>query len=226
MEFIELLNSSIQIFGNLAITCLALNILLCLFHFKKLETPFRRFCYFLIWNLLIEIFARGFAYTGINNLPLLHLYTLGEFILLSFFYKSLLRKPLFFQNKYLQYVLIGSILIVLNSLFVQSIYGFNTLAKTSVQIIIISYAVLYFYHLTENTGLSHPVKKGMRLINSGIIVYYSGSLFIFMCSQVSFSNTNLYKAFWAFNAILNLIFQLLILWGIWKTVFKKTSLSS
>lgn len=226
MEIIELLNNSNKIFGNLAITCLAINVLLCLFFFKKLGTPFRRFCYFLIWNLLIEISARVFAYYEVNNLPLLHLYTLGEFILLSYFYQSLIEKPVFFQKKYWYFVFIGALLIIVNSLFFQNIYGFNTIAKTFVQIIIISFAVLFFYHLTEKQSLSHPVKKSLRLVNSAIIVYYSGSFFIFMCSQISFSHSDLYKVFWVFNAILNLIFQMLVLWGISKLVFRKTSLSS
>lgn len=226
MEFTDLLNSLNKISGNVAIACLLVNVGLCLFHLKKLSTPFQRLAYFLIWSLLIEISARVFAFYGINNLPLLHVYTLGEFILLSWFYKSLIAKPVLFQNKYLYLVIVGCILIILNSIFFQSIFEFNPLAKTFVQIIIISYAVLYFYNLTENQSLAPIIEKSLRLINSAILLYYSGSLFIFMCGQISFDSTDLYKIFWIFNAILNLIFQVLILWAIWKVVSRKTPLSS
>lgn len=206
--------------------CLSVTVSLCLFNFKKISTPFRRLCYFLIWNLFIEIFARVFSYSGMNNLPLLHLYTLGEFVLFSWFYKSLLKTNELFQKRYWVFVFVFSVLIVLNSIFLQNIYGFNTFAKTVVQVIIISYAVLYFYNLTENQSISPSIEKVLRLINSAIIVYYSGSLFIFMCGQVSFGKSDLYQMFWAFNAVLNLIFQLLVLWGIWKIIYKKTPLSS
>ena len=79
--------------GDLSVACLLLNVILCFIGYKGFSEPFRRLSYFLIWNLLIEISARVFSYSDHNNLPLLHLYTLGEFILLSWFYKSLLAKP-------------------------------------------------------------------------------------------------------------------------------------
>lgn len=228
MDFSTIVNSIYLNAGHLAVVCLGISVVLCLFNFKRLGIPLQRLCYFLMLNFCVEILARifVFAFTGINNLPLLHLYTLGEFLLLSWFYKSLLNRPLAFQQHYWKLILGAGICIILNSLFLQSIYEFNTIAKTFVQIVIISYAVLYFYHLSENQLSPPTVAKSLRLVNSAIIVYYSGSLFIFMCSQVSFENLKLYKFFWLFNAVLNLIFQLLILWGIWKVVSTKIPSSS
>jgi hypothetical protein len=214
--------------GDLAVVFLFVNVTLCFYHYKKLNLTFRLFSYFLLWNLLIEIAARLVSYSTIveSNLPLLHLYTLGEFLLLSVFYKSLMVKLEGAPQRINYFILAGAILIVLNSVFLQSIYSFNTIAKTAVQLTIISYAVLYFYNLTSNPSLSEQAGKSVRLINSAILVYYSGSLFIFMCSQVSFLESDLYMFFWAFNAALYLTFQLLVLWGIWKMVFQETTLSS
>lgn len=226
MELLELLNKSIQLIGNLVIVCLSVNVFISGFVFNKQGSPYRRLFLFLVFNLLIEIAARYLAFTSINNLPLLHLYTLGEFFLLSWFYKSLVNKPRIFQNSYWYFVIGVSVLIILNSLLFQSIYEFNSVAKTVVQIIIISYAVLFFYNLTEKRELSSKAEKSLRLINSAVLIYYSGSLFIFMCGQVSFENTDLYKVFWVFNALLNLIFQLLILFALWKVAFSKTPSSS
>ncbi len=226
MSKLDLLQQVYLRMGDLAVLCLAVNVMLCLYKFKQLDTPLRIFCYFLTWNLSIEVAARICSYTVENNLPLLHLYTLGEFLLLSIFYKSLMVKSEGAQQKINYFILVGAVLIILNSIFLQSIYGFNTIAKTAVQLTIISYAILYFYNLTNNQSLSEQAGKSLRLINSAILVYYSGSLFIFMCSQVSFVESDLYVFFWAFNAALYLTFQLLVLWGIWKMVFQKTTLSS
>ncbi len=209
-------------FGFLAVTCLALTVSICLFRWKELNLPLQRLFHFLILNLVTEIVARIFAYSGINNLPLLHLYTIGEFVLLSYFYKSLIGIPHLFQRIFRPFVWSGVLLIILNSLFLQDLYTFNTIAKTFVQITVITYAVLYFYNLMENQSFTPRIAKSLRLINSAILIYYSGSLFIFMCSQVSFINSDLYEVFWAFNAVLNFIFQLLILWGIWIVAFPKT----
>jgi len=226
MESSNILHLLYLYIGDLSVVFLVLNVLICFFHFKKLEEPFRRLFYFLSWSLTIEILARVVLYFGSNNLPLLHLYTLGEFILLSFFYKSLLSRSAFFQKSFWFLIVGGSLLILINSLFFQSIYEFNPLAKTSVQIIIIAFSILYFYTLNDSLVLYSTVEKSLRLINSAVLLYYSGSLFIFMCNQIFFDNSDLYKIFWTFNAVLNLIFQLLILWGLWKVVFRKTPLSS
>ena len=226
MSTIEMLHYLYLKLGILAVICLSLNVILCLYKYKELSPTLRRFGNFLLWGLLIELTARVFAYSGMNNLPLLHLYTLGEFILLGFFYKSLITKPISFRKNFVYLLFTGAILIIMNSLFFQSIYGFNNVAKTSVQLAIISFAVLYFYNLTENRAAPEKTEKGLRLINSAILIYYSGSLFVFMCSQVSFEKSGLYEFFWAFNAALNLCFQLLVLWGIWKIRFQNTALST
>ncbi len=212
--------------GIIAVAFLFVNNCLGFYSFKKLNITFKHFLYFLFFSLGIELAARAFAYSSHNNLPLLHLYTLGEFILLSLFYKTLIPKPAFFKKYFWYFISIGSILIILNSFIFESIYEFNPGAKTTVQIIIIGYAVLYFYNITENQNSDLVYGKSLGLINSAIIIYYSGSLFIFMCSQLYYKAPDLYKYFWAFNAVLNLIFQLLILSGIWKVVFRKTPSSS
>jgi len=226
MEIKEIINSIYLNASNLVLISLSISVLLCLFNFKKLVTPFKRLFYFLIWNLLIEVLARIFTEFNISNLPLLHVYTIGEFILFSWLYKSLIKKPKLFQQLFWPFVIIGSLLMGGYSLFFHGVEDYNPISKTVVQIIIITYAVLYFYNLTENQSHSSRFEKSLRLINSAILIYYSGSLFIFMCSQVLIDYPEWIKFFWGFNAVLNLIFQLMILWGIWKVVSKQTPLSS
>lgn len=224
MDTAAILNSIYFHTANIALGILCINIALCIIYRKKLNTPLKRLLYFLIWNLLIEVSALVFMNLGYNNLPLLHIYTLGEFLFFSFFFKSIISKSIFRKKTFWYFLGIGSLFIISNSIFFQSIFEFNTYAKTFVQITIIGYAILYFYNLVENQSFNHQLSKSLRLINSAIIVYYSGSLFIFMCGQVSFENTQVYVMFWIFNAMLNVIFQLLILIGLWKVFFKKGTL--
>jgi hypothetical protein len=207
-----------------AVICLSINVVFCLIHWKKLSIPFRRLFYFLIWSFIIEILARVFMQLDYNNLPLLHIYTLGEFILFSYFYKSLIRKPAVFQKIYGYFIVGCGLLIVLNSVFFQSIYEFNSYAKTFVQITIIGYAVLYFYNLIGNESEASVESKSLRLVNSAVIIYYSGSLFIFMYGKYAFENIRPYLVLWAFNSVLNIIFHLLILLGLWKAFFRKRTL--
>lgn len=208
-----------------ALSILTINVFLSILFWKKLNIPFRRLFYFLVWNSIIEILAFAFIQYGYNNLPLLHIYTLGEFILFGYFYKSIINKPIWFQKSFWYFIIIGSLFIILNSIFFQSIFGFNTYAKTFGQVTIIIFAVLYFYNLIENKSFSETTSKSLRLVNSAILIYYSGSLFIFMYGKISFTETQTYTMFWAFNSGLYFIFQLLILLGLWKAFYKKRTSS-
>ena len=218
--FIDILH---RVSGNVAVGILAISIAICLFRRNKLTPPFQRLLLFLFWNFCIEIAARIFANFKINNLPLLHLYTLGEFLLLSYFYQRLLTKPRFLTKNFMVIMIIGGLAIAGNSAFLQSIFEFNSIAKTIVQLWIIGLAVAFFYHLMAHQSDSEETQLSLRLVNSAILIYYSGSLFIFMASQLYMEQAVLFKYFWIFNAILNMIFQLLILWAICKVVFRKTT---
>lgn len=214
-------------FMYLALGCLILSVSIGLFKFKGLRASLQIFVVFLIFNLCIEIGAKILFHQKMNNLPLLHLYTFGEFILLSFFFKSLTKEIPIFQKWLPPIMIIVGLLIVGNSAFLQSIYGFNSYAKTLTQVIIIIYSVLYFYTLSDEVSLNNLEQKSLRLINSAIIVYYSGSLFIFMFSNYFLKKQiELHQGFWAFNALLNLVFQFLVLYGIWKVAFRQMKFSS
>ena len=209
----------IRIASNLVLFTLLVNVVLCIFYRNALDVPFKRLFLYLIWNLIIEVLAILFIELGYNNLPLLHIYTLGEFLLFSYFYKSLIHKPEFFQNCFQPFIIVGSLLIIFNSVFFQDIFSFNTNSKSLVQILIIAYAVIYFFNQLEQDARDRNVNS-LRLINSGIIIYYSASLFIFMYG-FSIEVSDSYITIWAFNACLNLVFQILILCGIWIAYFRK-----
>lgn len=201
--------------------------LFCIWEFTTFPSLFKRISYLIWFNLATEIGARVLAETTGNNLPLLHVYTLGEFLLLSFFYKGLLQDPKWLAQHFKKITLVIAALIILNSIFLQPVFQFNTYAKTLVQIIFITYSILYFFNLSDASHLFDKEQKYLRLINSAILVYYSGSLFIFMFSNYFLQNNlDLPSGLWAFNAILNLVFLALIFFSIWQITYKKTTSSS
>jgi len=176
----------------------------------------------LIWSFIIQILADVLAGFNENNLPLLHLYTLLEFIFISLFYYQILFKNL--KNNHYFYSFTGLITLILiaNSIFYESIMGFNSNAKGLTQIIIISYAIIYFF----NRISIDEVKENLILnrINAAILLYYAGSLFIFIFAKFLMENAltmDLY--FWRFNMLLYLVFQILILIARWRIVFPKST---
>lgn len=188
------------------------NIILGYYWFKFKKNELRWFNIFLVFAFIIQITALIFTRLKIYNLPLLHIYTLLEFISLSLFYKDIIKKEFSLKKHFNLLIIIISILIILNSIFLQDIYTFNSNAKTLTQVIYIGYALAYFFQAPfERSDLS----KLLISINSAILLYYAGSLFIFMASSAFFQLTEMYRFFWVINALLYLIFQLLVFVALW-----------
>ncbi len=202
------------IISIIAYVVLFLNIVLYLYYLNFKSNRLNWFNTFLILGLITQITALIFTSQKINNLPLLHIYTLLEFIFLSLFYKNILKQEIL-SKKYFNILIISisiSILIILNSIFLQNIYTFNSNAKTLTQVIYICYALTYFFNVTlEKT----PIIKFLNSINAAILLYYAGSLFIFMFSNVFFSLSKEHIVFWVVNALLYLIFQLWVFIALW-----------
>lgn len=212
----------------LTLLLLGISVSIGAFKYRELPDVIQYFWYFLVWNLLIEMGQKIIKVVGYsNNLPLLHIYTLGEFILLSFFYKKLFldgKKPYYFQL----FLILFSIVIVSNSMFFQSIYGFNSYAKTMVNLMIIAAALNYFMLFIRKKVAPEISGNSIQLINVAILIYYCGSFFIFMFSNSFLINkVKIPIELWAINSVLYFLFQILILIVIWKTAFyKKTKFSS
>ena len=202
--------------------CLLLSIILLTRLYTELPKSLKIFTVFLYINLVTETSATLLFNYRLNNLPLLHIYTLAEFLCLSYFFSILITKPRLYSKKFLYFCIGIAILIVLNSIFMQSIFTFNSYAKTLVQSLIILYVILYFYNLSGEVDNNNPYQQALRLINSALIVYYSGSLFIFMFSN-SFlqSKVRMNAGFWIFNAGLYLAYQLLVLISVWRLTFNR-----
>lgn len=197
---------------------LLINIVLSLVYRLKDWPLLKYFTWLLFFSLIVQVIAKIMWLQRINNLPLLHLYTLGEFLLISLFYHQMFKQNLIWVKNIRWFMAIVLALILTNSIFFQPITVFNTNAKTLTQVIYIGYAVGFFLNATHHqTELYHNV---LKTINSAILLYYTGSLFIFMFSNVLLGLEQRHNLFWVANAVLYLIFQLLVFTAIWQ--FRQT----
>ena len=162
-----------------------------------------------------------------NNLPLLHLYTLGEFWLWSFFFRTVLGKDSWLWKNFVPFTVAVTCLVVANSLFLQPIWGFNSHAKTLVQLVIIVYALVFAFHYTEYQLRQSTSYKSLRFVNALILMYYCSTLFIFMSSGFWKADDLATEILVDINRWLNTLFLVLVLFSIWKvTRFLHNSSSS
>ncbi|MEZ4953978.1 MAG: hypothetical protein R2825_10430 [Saprospiraceae bacterium] len=220
MEFIDDIANYLS---HVAKAFLLINIIIFIVKYKMFPIVIKVFGCFLFIDFLTEILAMVLFYQHVNNLPLLHFYTLLEFVSLSMFYKYIFKEKIIFQ-KYFWFIFSSVfIFIVLNSIFFQSIFEFNSNAKTLVQLILIGCAVYYFFNAYGKIDLTKNEHLGLILINGAIIIYNAGSLFVFMFSNVLLKSNLSHVAqngFWLLNSVLFLLFQLLILFSLWKITWK------
>ena len=215
---LKILQQLLADFGKLVAL---LSIIIFLINRLKYSKEFGWIISYLFFNLIISILAGYFWKREMNNLPLLHLNTLIEFFLFSVFYKYLLIDLDWFRKNIWGFIVVVCLMIIGNSIFFESIYTFNINSKTLVQIILIGYSVLYIYSYSIKLENVNPEKQAIRLINAAVLIYYASSLFIFLFGNVFLKNDiKMHQGFWVVNAGLNLIFQLIILFGIWKVAFK------
>lgn len=162
----------------------------------------------------------------INNIFLLHLYTLEEFALLSWFYSSLIsgsKWALFFRIS----IVVFSILSILNSIFLQAVTVNNTYARALESLICMIYALICFHKMINYpAGMPKPYVTALLLINSGIMIYFTSSSLLFTLSNYLRKPglTDARMTLWTFHAFFCTIYYLLLFIGLW--IMRKAKLHS
>jgi hypothetical protein len=154
-------------------------ILIGLFHYNKAQTGSRLLLYYLITSGLINLAALILVHYRMRNLPLLHLYTMVEGVLILSYFRTIFDQPLI--KKILLYIIaIFPILCILNFTFLQSIYTFNTYTRPLEAILITFFCMLYLYKsgFTENW-----INKPVNWFNMGILIYFPVACIIFIVSN-------------------------------------------
>ncbi|RAJ29247.1 hypothetical protein [Pedobacter cryoconitis] len=189
---------------------------------KYTNRPLEIIWYYLLLDGVVNLLAVLLADHEINNLPVLHVFTILEFLLLSYFYLSVLREKA--AGRIIKYLLvIFPVFCIVNFLFFQSIYQFNTYARPVEALIIMGCSLAYFAQTNDaDTRWSF---NPLNWINTGILLYFSGALFIFSFSNLTVKQmSEKYYAInilmWNIHATLLLLMYLLIAFGFSKCRIK------
>ncbi len=170
---------------------------------KETKTIF----FYLIFAGLVNAVAIYLSTKNIRNLPLLHLYTIGETVFLLTYFL------LIFNNKAISKILYGAVVLlpiafIINFLFFQSIYEFNTYTRPVEAILITAICLIFLY---KSGFVEDFLKQPKSWINIGILIYFPTATIIFILSNyfvfVS-SNRTLNNIIWDVHSILVLAMYL------------------
>jgi hypothetical protein len=151
-----------------------------------------------------------------NNMPLYHLFPVLELsIFLWYFEKNYgqLANHCLHKTILISYILFT----VINFLFFQHLYELNTYSRTFESLIMIYLAISGFYLLLKGNYIEEKLVFQFTAVNTGILLYFSGSLLYFILGNFLGSNEiQLYKLGWIFHAFLNIVFYCILSLSLWK----------
>jgi hypothetical protein len=121
-------------------------------------------------------------FNKVNNMPVLHLYTLLGGVQLLFFYSIIYQQVIsqFIRNSI---AILFVIFVVLNSIFWESIFTFNSNALTLQAALLTTLSLAYFGLSLQSSGNDQSKTSNYQWINSGIFIYFSSNLLLYYFSE-------------------------------------------
>jgi hypothetical protein len=187
-----------------------------LYKFRRLEPGLRIITCYLLLSVSCSVAGTLLASQNMNNMPVVHVYTFLELIVLSAFYLSIFRRSLL---RYLIIFLSPALLIflVMDTLLPGKIYHFNNNGKSLEALLIILCAVAYFISALDHTD-NKAVKSNPSLayINAGLLLYFSSSLILFIINTIDARYISISIVVWDMHASFLLLMFILFSRALWK----------
>lgn len=198
----------LKIFSYIGLLLVYINTIIYFIGFARKGKAYIFFVIYLFALTIIQTAAEIYADRGVNNHFLSTYYLFFQFILLSSYYYYLFIDIKNKKSSVIKYLSISIFigLIVQYSIFPELYYVFNSLGFLLTTSAIILYSVFYLFEQMSK-------KLPFYYTNIGIFIYFISSSLIFASAIaiVSFNDkTNM--LIWKINALLFIIYQLLILW--------------
>lgn len=183
---------------------LIINFILYSRGFFKFGKAFKIYVIYLFLLVVIQLTMEVLTSLIINNLYLIHLYFIGQFILLGLFYKTLLQND--FQKKVITFSLfLGSLVLVIQYILEPELFfKFNLFEIVLTSLLVVVFALLYLYNmLTDN--------KRYYYITVGIIIYLLASTVLFLVGNLTIGLSKEFRLLtWTLNAFLVIIYYMFI----------------
>jgi hypothetical protein len=129
---------------------------------------------------------------------LFHIYTIAEFTLVSFLFIEIIKSKAF-KKTVLSILFLFYVLAFFNIAFFESINSYNSNTRSFQGVIMLFYCVYFFYTLFSNAEVKDLSKYPYFWLVSGMIIYYSGTLFLYVLGD----RIVLHKEYFTYYAIHN-----------------------
>lgn len=173
--------------------------------------------WFIFLSAVVQFGSFTLAKNDQNNLFVLHLYVPIGGTLLVWFYRELFKEYLS-KNIFL---MLGAFLIgfsLINTLFFQAIWTFNTNALVAEAIVMVTLSLSAFvltlypeYYKNRKTDI-----VTLNWLNSGLFLYYSGNLLLYYYGDLIVASTAISVQSWLIHSFLISGMHTCFIVGLWK----------
>ena len=176
------------------------------------------FIYYIIAIGFFELLAMilvALMHNG-NNLPGLHVYTLFQFLLLTLFFNACFKE---FSNwfKYKWILAIGTIGIIANSIFLQSIFTYNSYSKSLVELyVIVMSLTLFRLFLSDKTHEQINMKPSVSFVSAVFLQSSVSIIFYIYSNDIMEMKESLRDLIWYLRIVINYISLFMIMFGVWQ----------
>ncbi len=185
-------------------------------YFRRYPPELKAITLYLLLTIITQWLSYQFWEQKKNNLVILHIYTVPEFLCLFAYYYALLRGFLhrvFFIILAVAFPLFS----IFNSLFIEKTTAFNSYSR-SVEALIFIFLSASWFVKSVSLVPNEPAKNSSRhFITAGLLIYFSGSILLFALGANIIRLSPAFRVnVWILNTTLAVLLYLLIAVGLWK----------
>jgi hypothetical protein len=178
---------------------------------KNKSAELKPLIFYLLLSCITQIVSLGLWANSINNLPVLHVYTILEFNVLMWFYLVVFNDVLA-KKIILCICVLFTLFAIIDSTLLENVFIFNTLGRSIEAFLIISMSLVYFIYSLSTENLNAAINsRQIKYINIGIFIYFTGSIVLFTFNNyiIALAKT-LVLNIWSIHTLLLVLFYVII----------------
>jgi hypothetical protein len=210
-----LTQSFLASFSEFSQLSLVLPLIALLFRFKRFNRQFWILGSLLVVATIVSYSAYLLYKNRANNMYLLHIYTIFDYVLWSIFYYQLFEKRII-KRVILSLIIIFITFSIFNSILWQPLTMYNSYSRSVEGAFLLCIAIAWFYKVFVNGTIAKLETHPVFWINAGVLIYFSGSFLLFISNNflLELSHQEFFQA-WALHGLFLMIHYIFIAIGIW-----------
>lgn len=183
--------------------------------FRKLNRvkAFRYLGILVIVLVIANFYSSSLSSQGINNMHLFHIYTVLEHSLITLIFIEIIKKK-GFKTIALSGLFIFYLFVITDIIFLEPLNTFNSNIRSVQGVITLLYCVFFYYSIFDDAKVVELSNYPYFWLVSGMILYFSGTLFLYVFGDQIVSNKK-YVDYYQIHNFFNIIQNTFYAYTLW-----------